>query len=167
MEEEPNFCVELNPIYNVKFFDLLKKIMKASPCKISEISLRQIYEILLDINLLKGMDNLPISLHVEVLLPWLDWPQAWGCLWLKGIGGEAVSTMYRVLHNILPMRERINRISRNYQSGGFCSYCPNVKDDICHAITQCVKSVEAANLMLQLIQKIHPPTIIGDVLFLQ
>ena len=42
-----------------------------------------------------------------------------------------------------------------------------MKDDICHAITQCVKSVDAANLMLPLIQKIHPTTITGDVMFLQ
>ena len=40
MEEEPCFHVELNPIYNVKFFDLIKSIMKGSPCKISELSLR-------------------------------------------------------------------------------------------------------------------------------
>ena len=76
MEEEPNFQVELNPIYNVKYFNLIKKIVKASPCLISEMSLRQIYDTLLDTNLLKGIDNSPIPLHVEVALPWIDWTQA-------------------------------------------------------------------------------------------
>ena len=71
--KEPLLKVTMNMIYNKKFFDIIKKIILFSPVDIWKMSLKQIYNALLDINMLKGLDNSIIPLHVEVKLPWIDW----------------------------------------------------------------------------------------------
>ena len=70
--EESNFHVEFSPSYNEKFLSLIRIIMKMATSNIGELSLRHIYELILDHNLLKGLDNLPIPLYVAITLPWLN-----------------------------------------------------------------------------------------------
>ena len=55
--DDPFFKVTMNTIYNNKNVDLIKKIIFSSPVEIWKMSLKQIYNSLLDFNMLKGLDN--------------------------------------------------------------------------------------------------------------
>ena len=80
LDEPPAFKVSFNAIYNNKFFDLIKVINSASLTNPNNMSLKDIYSALLDHNLLKGIDNSVIPLHIECLLPWINWNTTWKCL---------------------------------------------------------------------------------------
>ena len=90
------------------------------------------------------------------------------CLRLRGIDGEAAIIMFKALHNLLPTRDRVDRLSkRQGPLKGICIHCPGVKDDLYHALTQCRRSKPGADLMLQIIRNIHQNAIMFEVIFLQ
>ena len=93
-------------------------IISSLPIDIWKMSLKQLYNALLDHNILKGLDNSIIPLHVEIKLPWIDWSLTWKCLRHCGICGLAVSTIYQVIPNILPTHERLAHLSESNDSNG-------------------------------------------------
>ena len=139
-------------------------IIASSPIDICKMSLKDIYTVLLHHNLLKGLDNEIIPLHMETILPWISWKTTWKCLRIKGIHGIAASTTYKYILNILPSHERLARVRQN--NSNMCPLYPNKIKDVWHVISQCV-SKEAANYLLLSIQCIQPSTCIPDVLYLQ
>ena len=156
----------LSASQNRKLFDLIKMINSSSPIDICKMSLKEIYKALLDHNMLKGIDNSIIPLHVEIKLPWINWNLTWKCLRRKGICGMSVSTMYKAILNILPTHERLACIGSN-DSNGMCLHCPTKIEDCWHALSQCCLSQDTAKYLLGTIQRIQPSASIPDILYLQ
>ena len=131
------------------------------------LPIKDIYALLVDHNLLLGTDKLPIPLHIESKLPWLDWAQAWLRLRLHGLDPESSSTMFKIMHNILPTKDRTDKMSQNTgPQQGRCTFCPLLNDDIVHALTLCKQSLDAANCLLRIIQKIDNNVTLIDAIFL-
>ena len=89
-------------------------------------------------------------------------------LHLRGIDADSASTLFKILHNILPTKERVDRLSqREGPLKGICTYCPGVVDNIFHALTQCKRSRPAADYMLKIIRSIDKNTTMFDAIYLQ
>ena len=50
---------------------------------------------------------------------------------------------------------------------GYCAHCPQIKDNIVYALSQCQTSKLADDFMLKLIRKLHPNAIMYEVLYIQ
>ena len=80
----------------------------------------------------------------------------------------AAGTLFKILHNILPTKDRTDKLSNNTGPlQGKCTFCPQFTDDIVHALTLCKRSVGAANCLLKIIQKIDDKVTLVDAIFLQ
>ena len=77
-----------------------------------------------------------------------------------------VSRMYRAILNIVPTQERLAWISSN-NSNGMCPFCPTKIENCWHALMQCCLSQNAANYLLDSIQRIQPSAYFPDILYLQ
>ena len=76
--------------------------------------------------------------------------------------------MFKVLQNLLPTRERVDRLSqREGPLKGICTFCPGMIDDIYNALSQCKQSKPSADLMLSIIRSIDQNTIMFDAIYLQ
>ena len=166
--EAPNFKVELSPSFNKKFFEIMKKIDEMSGFTIEFLTIKEIYSLLLDNNKLLDQENVPIPLHCETKLSWLDWGQAWEMIRLRGLNPEAASTCYKIMHEILPTKHKVDQMSRNKQpSQGKCTFCPQHNDDVIHALTLCSRSLEAAQCLLKVIKKVNANITLVDAVFFQ
>ena len=166
--ENPNFRVELSPSFNGKFFELLKKIDVMSGYTIEFLTIKEIYSLLVDHNKLMGSDNVTIPLHCEAKLSWLDWSQAWSMIRLRGLDPESASTSFKIMHDILPTKHKVDQMSKNNQPlQGRCTFCPQYNDDIIHALSLCSRSLEAAQCLLKIIKKINVNITLVDAIYFQ
>ena len=76
--------------------------------------------------------------------------------------------MWKAIHNILPTKEKMDRIKNiKGDNKGACNLCPQKIDNIFHSLTECKNSKSAADLLLQIIKFLHQPAIMYDILYLQ
>ena len=87
LQEEANFKVEFNPYYNKSFFELIIYLRENTPGgkDISDLSLKELYNIILDCNMLKDNEGNKLSLHVEITNSWLVWDRTWKGMQTHGI----------------------------------------------------------------------------------
>ena len=63
-----------------------------------------------------------IKSRAELASPETDWEKNWRLARIKGLGSEATSFLWKMLHNILPTEQRLARILPN--SIPACKFCP-------------------------------------------
>ena len=51
------------------------------------------------------------KLSPELLCPLIDRPKSWSLAKLPVLGSEHVTFLWRLMHNILPTKERVNRLT--------------------------------------------------------
>ena len=68
---------------------------------------RRIYEVLLK---LLHAEAQPIGMRVERLWPDTDWDVVWKKLWTTPAPESIKASWYRIIHDIVPTRERLNKI---------------------------------------------------------
>ena len=89
-----------------------------------------------------------IPCRVELLHPNTDWESVWRRSRLSGLGSEFSSFLYRILHDLLPTKERQQRISPSTTS--VCSLCPsNSVESLEHAFFHCSFNSEFGIGLLQ------------------
>ena len=99
---------------------------------------------------------------------WINWEMTWRALRTRGIPLNVSSTMWRAVHNLLPTKDKMDKIS-NIQGAerGKCRLCPQITDNIFHSLTQCQNSGPAADFLLKIVQFLHQPACMYDLLYLQ
>ena len=81
---------------------------------------------------------------------------------------EAASTCYKIMHDILPTKHKVDQMSRNKQpSQGRCTFCPQYNDDVIHALSLCSRSLEAAQCLLKVIKKVNANITLVDAVYFQ
>ena len=87
--------------------------------------------------------------RVEQLLPDNDWQRAYSFARLRGLSMEAKSFNFKLLHQILPFKERISHILRNTQPT--CQLCDqNIPETPLHGLFLCNANNQAADTLLSL-----------------
>ena len=89
-----------------------------------------------------------IPCRVEIRNPLNDWSKSWSLARLKGLSSDSSSFLWQLLHQLLPVRERLERILPNVNSST-CQACDTgAVDSLSHALATCPTSSEVFNWML-------------------
>ena len=97
-----------------------------------------------------------VPCRVERLNPSMDWKKSWMAASLPGLTSNKSSFLWKMLHDILPTRERMHRMSLPGVPSAICTLCfDNKEDNSEHALLTCSYiKVGADNLLLALQQEI-------------
>ena len=138
------------PYYDQTFFTTTKHYHEACPMNISTMTTKQWYRLLLEDRILMNtgadgtsQDLLPV--RVELLHPGLDWPTIWTLPRTKGLSSEQTAFLFKLLHQLLPTQDRINRITND---PGLCKICHAATEDLNHALYSCPSNNGAADMLL-------------------
>ena len=138
------------PYYDKEFFSLIRHYHETCPLNISSMTTKQWYKILLEDKILMnnsddGSPQVLQPVRVEALQPGLDWQAIWKRSRTKGLSSDQTSFLFRLLHQLLPTQDRVNRIT-NVQ--GLCKHCHVTTEDLQHALFSCQHSRAAAEVLL-------------------
>ena len=116
------------------------------------MSLREWYQHLLSESLTvreeSGAPGNFIPCRVEVQQPLNDWSYAWKLARLPGLGSEHITFLWRLVHNILPTKERVNRLTP--ATPPLCKLCPTqCVETRRHAFFECAFNQEAGQALLR------------------
>ena len=151
----------LPPYYSADFFNTIRKVKEGTPLNVAIMSTAQWYRVLVeqDITMVEP-ENSPmeyIKTRPELASPSTDWETSWRRARLKGLGSEATSFLWKLLHLLLPTEQRLSRILPN--SSELCKLCPTpTTADLPHCLFQCVSTREVGGWLLSLVRE-HDPSV--------
>ena len=98
-----------------------------------------------------------IMCRAELASPVTDWEASWRRARIKGLGSEATSFLWKLMHRLLPTEKRIARILPN--SSENCKYCPmQTPADLVHSFFNCVKTRVMGRSLLTALRQ-HDPSV--------
>ena len=98
-----------------------------------------------------------ISSRAELAAPNTDWELTWRLARLNGLGSEATSFLWKLLHRILPSEERTARILPN--SSPNCRQCPTpTSGSLEHSFFNCVSTQRVGSSLLSAVRH-HVPVL--------
>ena len=153
----------LTPYYDKTFFSIIRHYKNNSTMNIAVLSTRQWYRLLLeDRVLMTQVDNSSVPsllpIRPELFHPTSDWPSIWARARTKGLGSDLSAFIFRLLHQILPTQERVQRIVGNggQEPTGLCVVCHQEREDLSHAFFFCQESLVVGHALLGYVQHIIP-----------
>ncbi len=76
--------------------------------------------------------------RIESKLQSVPWELAWPRVWHPGLQPSESDLLFRLLHNVLPVRARIGRLDPT-RCDGTCPHCPGQQETLDHAFITCVR----------------------------
>ena len=102
------------PYYSPEFFHLIKKVKNDTPLNVTTMSISQWSQLLIEDSLTMFTldDNTRgfIPCKAELASPTTDWQYTWYLARLKGLGPDHTSFVGKLLHLLLPVKERLHRL---------------------------------------------------------
>ena len=137
---DPGFA----PYDDKDFFQLIQQYKTSSTMNIATMSIKECYTLLLEDKVLMSPadDVSPAALlpvRAEVLHPNTDWTQVWQIARTKGLGSELISFQFKLMHNLLPTQERIDRLGLNEDQPRLCLHCSLETENLVHSLFDCTK----------------------------
>ena len=153
-ETAPN--LDIPPYYSRFFFNTIRDVVENSPLNPVHMTVKQWYTYLLEINV--TMDKVDDEGRMKAKLckveerePDNNWQHSFYLSRLKGLSPQVKSFNFKLLHQILPCKERLSQILPD--TSPTCSLCrAQQPESVTHAIFDCEKNREAAQYLLQLTQ---------------
>ena len=124
---------------------------------VATMSTAQWYRVLLEHEVIMEENNTMeyISSRSELASPGTDWELTWRRARLKGLGSEATSFLWKLLHRILPTEERVARILPN--SSENCRHCPTpTQANLEHCFFNCENTRHVGRSLLAAIRVYDP-----------
>ena len=116
------------PYYDRDFFDLIVHYKNNSTLNITTMSTKEWYTMLLEdkVTMNPADENSAASLipiSIETLNPDTDWSVVWNIVRLKGLGSDLISFQFKMVHRLLPTRQRVARLGLDEGQAGLCLHC--------------------------------------------
>ena len=143
------------PYYNIKFFQLIKEVKEKSPLNPTLMSINEWYKLLLERNVVKreiddeGRQEL-IPCKVEQKLPDVFWSESYRLSRLHGIPPTSKSFMFKLIHMLLPSKERLNHLTPATSPLCWCN--SGAQETYQHLFFQCAKNEQAGLSLLRVLQ---------------
>ena len=148
--------VSVPPYYSVEFFSIIRDVKENTPLNPVRMTVREWYRYLLEKYVtMETVDDegrmLPKLCKVEEREPQQDWMTTFDLARSKGLPPEVKSFNFKLLHVLLPCKERLNQMQPTTSSS--CTACPaQLSESVLHALFDCIKNQEAATFLLQLVK---------------
>ena len=149
VEEFPN--PGFTPYYTEDFFNIIKKVHQKTPLNPVMMSINQWYKYLLEQNVTMSEDDQGrrqlLRSRIEHLEPGVDWGESYRLARQKGLSPEQKSFLFKMIHQLLPVKERVHRIMPS--KSPLCSQCSLATwETMHHAFYECQANSAAAVKML-------------------
>ena len=110
------------------------------------------------------MEYLPCKAELANLST--DWQQSWRLARLKGLGPEHTTFLWKLLHLLLPLKERVHRISPNTPPS--CQLCnQNQNENMSHAFLTCTFNMGAGQTLVEILRNPMPNITMDKILRLE
>ena len=143
----------LPPYYPATFFNVIRQAKQNTPLNVATMSTTEWYRLLVEQEITMYQPiNSPmeyITCRSELASPDTDWEGSWRRARLKGLGAEATSFLWKLLHRLLPTEERLAKILPN-SSNNFKLCATPTNADLHHCFFQCVSTVEVGTVLLSM-----------------
>ena len=160
LEEEGLPDPGYTPYYNHEFFSIIRKVHKESTLNPALMTIKMWYNYLLEETVTtRPVDDEgrreQVPCRVEERLPTAPWPEAYRLLRLKGISVQHKSFLYKLVHELLPSKERVSRILQN--ASPLCSLCQQgVTETYLHIFFHCPANEASGQAMLSYAKFYNP-----------
>ena len=163
-EEDPT-GPEIPPYFGGDFFPAIKRLY-ASPLSLSRLTLKQIYRFLFEeiteteeLNQTRTMK----PLRIELRNPLNQWDKIWLNSRQHMLGPDICSFLFKLLHQILPTAERVNRILPNQSQ--LCTKCQlHEIETLQHALMDCPSNQGVSTTLCNGLKKYQPSLTKQDIL---
>ena len=143
------------PYYDKKFFLLIKDIKENSPLNPLHLTIKQWYKLLVENSVTKreidqeGRQEL-IPCKVEERDPAVTWNESYRISRLKGLSPDNKSFLFKLIHTLLPSRERINHLSPTASPQCWCG--SGEDETYQHLFFNCPKNQVAGQALLKCVR---------------
>ena len=150
----------LPPYYPDLFFQTIRNVKENTPLNVTTMTTADWYRVLVEqeVTMMEPVNSNTkefIKSRAELVSVNTDWESCWRRARMKGLGSQATSFLWKLMHRLLPCEERLARILPNSSSN--CKLCPNpVSADLPHCLLQCISTSEVGNLMLSMVRLYDP-----------
>ena len=153
------------PYYSPAFFQTIKHVHGAND--ITSMTIKHWVKVLTE-------DGLTMEVaetrqfkpcRVEVASPSTDWALSWRICRLGGLGSELHSFNFKLLHQLLVSRVRLNQMTPT--TSPLCSHCSSSNEDLLHALIECSFNNDAGKKLLNTVRNIIPGITGQDLLRLE
>ena len=152
---DETISVSSPPYFSAQFFDSIKWVKDNTPLNVTTMTTAEWYRVLVEkeITMIEPMDQPGeyIKSKSELASPDNDWEISWRRSRIKGIGSEASSFLWKLLHRLLPTEMRLARILPN--SSPNCKFCQvQISADLEHCFFECILTREVGQQLLTMFQ---------------
>ena len=142
------------PYFPPDFFGHIKWVKDNTPLNVATMTTAEWYRVLIEkeVTMIEhGMSSKYIMSRSELKSPDTDWETTWRRSRMKGLGSEATSFLWKLLHCILPTEQRLARILPNTSPN--CKFCPlPTIASLEHCFFECVLTREVGQQLLLMFQ---------------
>ena len=147
------------PYYSAEFFSTIKKVKDETPLNVATMTTSQWSRLLIEDNLtmttLADSSRMFTPCKAEILNPSSDWELSWHLVRLKGLGPDHSSFLWKLVHQLLPVKARLHRLSPSTLP--LCTLCKNnLNEDMIHSFFSCTFNQAAGQALADVINEILP-----------
>lgn len=176
LEERDMLDPGLPPYYNQQFINDIKAAIDLG-LLVENMTAKDWYIFMLDRYVLKksveqddGSFELESKLcRAETARPDLEWGVIWARARMRGLSNESRTFLWRMLHNLHPTKERLNRTMTRTNPTPICDRCDlNQVDNVQnHTFTGCTETVEAMTWLITQLRMLDVGVTAEKVVWLQ
>ena len=157
------------PYYSEKFFSIIRSVKLTSNLCLPWITVKQWSKLLLErgITHTSEPDSPPklIPTKLELLHPNCNLENSYRITRLFGLSPEKKSFLFRMLHNLLPNKERLHRIKK--VATPHCVFCTGLYLDDMEHLFVCPKYRQIIEPLLKVVKTVLPDSTIPQIVTLQ
>ena len=149
------------PFYPKEFFAKIREVHLTSTLNVCTMTQKQWYNLLLEdcctMEIGDGGQRQYIRSRVELATNEVDWEKCWRLARLHGLGPEHTSFLFRLLHQILPTQERLNRAKSVATPLCKAPGCSGAEvDNLEHSLVECNANQEVGMKLLDILRQYQP-----------
>ena len=161
----------ITPYYPDAFFQKINLVKEEGLLNIKTMDSATWYKVLLE-NFVthrvidSGVREL-IPCRIERINPTLEWDNTWSLATTPGLPSELTSFNWKMIHDLLPTRERLFRLGMPDISSSLCDLCSlDTEDNLQHALPQCPFNT-ACDFLLTALRPVVPHVLPAQIVLLQ
>ena len=155
------------PYYPPQFFETILQVRESSTLDITTMTTSQWTKELVEVHV--TMTTQPDNTRsftpcrAELAQPGNNWELTWHYARLKGLGPDHTSFLWKLVHMLLPVKDRLHRLSP--ATSPICNLCPdNINENLDHAFNSCSFNQGAGTLLTSVIRESFPDVSLEQIL---